>query len=98
MPRTRKNAPDSSSTPPMRKFARVFMNGRSQAVRLPREFRFDTDRVGIRREGCNVILSPLYEDWNDYFRNAPRIGDDFVEAMLRARRDLMPLEDRESLD
>ena len=82
----------------MRKFARVFMNGRSQAVRLPREFRFDTDRVGIRREGCNVILSPLYEDWDDYFRNAPKVGDDFVAAMSDARRALMPLEDRESLD
>ena len=82
----------------MRKFARVFMNGRSQAVRLPREFRFNTDRVGIRREGCNVILSPLYEDWDDYFTNAPRVDNDFVEAMLGARRDLMPLEDRELLD
>ena len=92
------NSAPESSTPPMRKFARVFMNGRSQAVRLPREFRFDTDRVGIRREGCNVILSPVYEDWNDYFANAPKIGDDFVEVMSRARRDLMPLEDRESLD
>lgn len=81
----------------MRKFARVFMNGRSQAVRLPQEFRFDTDRVGIRREGSNVILSPLYEDWNDYFNNAPMVGDDFVEAMAGARRNLMPLE-RESLD
>ena len=35
-------------------FARIFMNGRSQAVRLPREFRFDTDKVAIRREGRNV--------------------------------------------
>lgn len=98
MPRSSKNAPDPTATPPMRKFARVFMNGRSQAVRLPREFRFDTDRVGIRREGCNVILSPLYEDWNDYFANAPKVGDDFVAAMSGARRDLMPLEDRKSLD
>ena len=98
MPRSAKSAADSSPTPPMRKFARVFMNGRSQAVRLPREFRFDTDRVGIRREGRNVILSPLYEDWDDYFTDAPSVGDDFAEAMLGARRDLMPLEDRASLD
>ena len=98
MPRSTKSVPDTPSTPPMRKFARVFMNGRSQAVRLPREFRFDTDRVGIRREGRNVILSPLYEDWDDYFANAPKVGDDFIAAMSGARRDLMPLEDRESLD
>ncbi len=82
----------------MRKFARVFMNGRSQAVRLPREFGFDTDRVGIRREGRNVILSPIYEDWDDYFRNAPKVSDDFVEAMSGTRRNLLPLENRESLD
>lgn len=45
-----------------------------------------------------MILSPLYEDWDDYFRNAPKVGDDFVAAMSDARRALMPLEDRESLD
>ena len=93
-----KGLPGSSSATRTRKLARVFMNGRSQAVRLPREFRFDTDRVGIRREGCNVILSPVYEDWDDYFENAPPIGDDFVRAMSGARRNLMPLEDREALD
>ena len=81
-----------------RKLARVFMNGRSQAVRLPREFRFDTDRVGIRKEGCNVILSPVYEDWDDYFENAPRVSDDFVRALSGARRNLLPFEDREALD
>lgn len=98
MLRSTKSPSDSSSRPPIRKFARVFMNGRSQAVRLPREFRFDTDRVRIRREGRNVILSPIYEDWDDYFTNAPRVSNDFVEAMLGARRDLTPLEDRELLD
>lgn len=41
---------------------------------------------------------PVYEDWNDYFRHAPRVSDDFVEAMSGARRDLLPLENRESLD
>lgn len=93
-----KGLPSSNSATQTRKLARVFMNGRSQAVRLPQEFRFDTDRVCIRREGCNVILSPVYEDWDDYFKNAPRVCDDFVRAMSGARRDLMTLEDREALD
>jgi len=44
------------------------------------------------------LTGPVYKDWNDYFRNAPRASDDFVEAMSGARRDLLPLEDRESLD
>ena len=79
-------------------FARIFMNGRSQAVRLPREFRFDTDQVAIRREGRNVILSPAYVDWDDYLRNAPRVGEDFVVAMDELRQTPLPPEDRESFD
>ena len=37
--------------------AKVFMNGRSQAIRLPKEFRFDTDEVYIIRQGDNIIIS-----------------------------------------
>lgn len=43
--------------------AKIFVNGRSQAVRLPKEFRFDPDEVGIRKEGDEVIVEPLKEDW-----------------------------------
>jgi hypothetical protein len=39
--------------------AKLFRNGRSQAVRLPKEFRFDGEEVSIRREGESVILEPL---------------------------------------
>ena len=78
--------------------ARVFMTGRSQAVRLPREFRFDTDRVAIRRLGRNVILSPLFEDWQDYFQHATRPTDDFEAATVEMRREALPLEDRKPLD
>ena len=39
--------------------AKLFSNGRSQAVRLPREFRFEGDEVSVRREGEAVILEPL---------------------------------------
>lgn len=38
--------------------AKVFRSGRSQAVRLPKEFRFDAKEVRIRREGDTVILEP----------------------------------------
>jgi len=41
------------------KDARLFWNGRSQAVRLPKEFRFEGDRVRIRRMGAGVLLEPL---------------------------------------
>lgn len=43
--------------------AKVFWSGRSQAVRLPKEFRFDSTEVSIRRRGRAVILEPLPEDW-----------------------------------
>ena len=74
------------------------MTGRSQAVRLPREFRFDTDRVAIRRLGRNVILSPLFEDWQDYLQNATRPTDDFEAASVEMMRGELPLEDREPFD
>ena len=47
--------------------AKVFANGRSQAVRLPAAFRFDTDEVFIRRDEAtgDVILSRRPSDWSD---------------------------------
>lgn len=42
----------------MPKFAKIFKSGNSQAVRLPKEFRFDVDEVEILREGDAVILRP----------------------------------------
>ena len=74
------------------------MNGRSRAVRLPRELRFDTDKVAIRREGRSVIPSPPYADWDDYPQNAPRVREDFVAAMDELRRSPPPPEDRGPFD
>ena len=39
--------------------AKLFRNGRSQAVRLPREFRFEGDRVRVRRVGSGIMLEPI---------------------------------------
>jgi virulence-associated protein VagC len=47
----------------MQRRAKIFRNNRSQAVRLPKEFQFDTDEVFIRKEGEDVILSPRPTDW-----------------------------------
>jgi antitoxin VapB len=44
--------------------AKLFRNGRSQAVRLPKEFRFEGTEVSVRREGDAVVLEPLKaRDW-----------------------------------
>jgi antitoxin VapB len=42
--------------------AKVFWTGRSQAVRLPKEFRFEAETVSVRREGNAVVLEPIH-DW-----------------------------------
>lgn len=58
--------------------ARLFWNGRSQAVRLPKEFRFDGDEVIIRREGESVILEPVpVRGWPEgYWSELDRLSKD----------------------
>jgi len=47
--------------------AKLFRNGRSQAVRLPREFRFEGDRVRVRRAGRGVLVEPMFTDIGEWF-------------------------------
>ncbi len=65
----------------MRRRAKIFMNGRSQAVRLPKEFRFDSGEVGIRKEGNAVILEPVAEDWAWLDDIERPVDGDFLEAV-----------------
>ncbi|MDE1992244.1 MAG: AbrB/MazE/SpoVT family DNA-binding domain-containing protein [Rhizobiaceae bacterium] len=60
--------------------AKVFWSGRSQAVRLPKEYRFDTTEVRIRRQGQAIILEPIAEDWTWLETITGPVDDDFVEA------------------
>ena len=57
--------------------ARVFTTGRSQAVRLPKEYRFDTDTVLVHREGNAVILEPIHEWPEGYVESFAGVPDDF---------------------
>ena len=70
--------------------AKVFWSGRSQAVRIPKQFRFDTDEVTIRKEGDVVILEPVSNEnqpidfekewgWLDEIVGA--FDDDFIRAV-----------------
>lgn len=70
--------------------AKVFMNGRSQAIRLPKEFRFDTDEVYIRRSGDEVILSATKPGWDAFFTQTSAFGDDFT-----VDRDKTPPQERD---
>lgn len=47
--------------------AKVFMSGRGQAVRLPKEFRVDASELAIRREGDSLVLTPVNDDWTRFF-------------------------------
>ena len=70
--------------------AKLFRNGRSQAVRLPVDFRFEGSEVYVRRDPStgDVILSRRPESWNDFFAltSSCDIPDDF----LTDRRDTPP--------
>jgi antitoxin VapB len=71
--------------------AKIFMNNRSQAVRLPKEFQFEAQEVFIRREGDEVILSARPKDWSAYLASGPVASDDFmqdVEDLPVQERDL----------
>ena len=47
--------------------AKLFRNGRTQAIRLPREFRFEGDRVRVRRSGRGVVIEPMFANVTDWF-------------------------------
>lgn len=66
----------------MSQTARLFMSGRSQAVRLPKQFRFEGNEVFIQRVGNQVILSPKPANWDDFFKNAPLPTTDFMEERV----------------
>ncbi len=62
----------------MTHIAKVFKNGASQAVRLPREFRFDTDEVCIKRIGSAVLLFPKDAAWDLMGEALSQMDDNFM--------------------
>ena len=80
-----------TKTSTKRQTARVFTTGRSQAVRLPKEFRFDGDEVLIHREGSSVILEPIREWPAGYAESFAGVPDDFerpAQGSMEKRREL----------
>jgi antitoxin VapB len=61
------------------KTAKLFQNGKSQAVRLPKEFRFEGDEVYIRKEGDEVILSPRKAKWQQFWESLEMFSDDIFK-------------------
>lgn len=61
--------------------AKLFWSGRSQAVRLPKDFRFHGNEVRIRRRGSAVILEPAADDWSWLDKIVGMLDDDFIKAV-----------------
>lgn len=74
----------------MQRTAKIFMNNRSQAVRLPKEFQFTTSEVFIRKDGDDVILSARPKDWSAYLAMGPVASQEFMEGV-----DDLPIQERE---
>ena len=73
--------------------AKIFANGRSQAVRLPQKYRFQADEVVIQKLGDAVLLVPKESLWNTFLDGV----NSFTEDIFENGRDQGAQEDRESL-
>jgi antitoxin VapB len=60
------------------KTARLFRNGQSQAVRLPKEFRFEGEFVYVKKSGSAVILLPSRGSWKSLVGSLENFSDDFM--------------------
>ncbi len=72
--------------------AKIFMNGQSQAVRLPKEFRFSEKSVFIKRIGEAVVLLPRHTTWSTLFDALENFSEDYMNI-----RDQGTPEEREGM-
>lgn len=78
--------------------AKIFTNGRSQAVRLPKECRFSdgTAAVYAQKIGDNVLLIPKEKKWETFLSSLDEFTDDYFQAMDSRGDDIVP-DEREEL-
>lgn len=62
------------------KIAKLFQNGQSQAVRLPKEFRFEGEEVFIKKVGKTIVLLPKNHPWESLLKSLDKFSDDFMET------------------
>ena len=73
--------------------AKLFENGRSQAVRLPKECRFSGDEVAVNKIGDIVILMPKENKWAGFLNSLEMFSDD----LMSSGREQPPVQEREAL-
>jgi antitoxin VapB len=67
--------------------AKIFMNGRSMAVRLPKEFRFSENDLFIKKIGKIVILIPKDDPWASLANSLDQVTDDYMETRDQPAQD-----------
>ncbi|NTW01705.1 MAG: AbrB/MazE/SpoVT family DNA-binding domain-containing protein [Oscillochloris sp.] len=72
--------------------AKLFQNGKSQAVRLPKEYRFRGSKVYIKRMGNAIVLIPEHDSWQSMIESLTLFSDDFMEERVQP-----PVEERNDL-
>jgi antitoxin VapB len=77
------------------KTAKLFQNGQSQAVRLPKEFRFEGHEVYIKKIGEATMLIPIHANpWESLFNSLSKFSDDFMstreQPTQQEREDIFP--------
>ena len=77
--------------------AKVFQNGQSQAIRLPKEFRFAEKEVCVKRVGHAIMIYPKAKEAELFLSSLGSFSDDFFESILEARANEVPSAPRERL-
>lgn len=72
--------------------AKLFQNGKSQAVRLPKAFRFSGDKVFVKKVGNAVVLMPYQNPWEPLLQSLELFSPDFM-----SERDQPPEQERDEL-
>ena len=76
------------------KTAKLFQNGQSQAVRLPKEFRFEGEEVFIKKHGNVVMLMPVVNSWDSLLGSLDKFSPDFMserdQPQQQTREELFP--------
>ena len=70
--------------------AQLIRDGKSQTVRIPKKYQFSGNKVGIKKIDEGILLYSVDTAWEEFLKCEP-ISDDFVEAIMEARRnDVLP--------
>lgn len=72
--------------------AKLFQNGKSLAVRLPKQFRLEGDQVYIKRMGQAIVLLPYNEPWQTLIESLDLFSEDFMQE-----RTQLPMQTREDV-